>query len=75
MNLLTRPTEETFWNCLISSASINDPDVKEKFYKLPENCKLMSPDIQNDLLEVSKQEFLETMKSEVKEASVCHIGR
>ena len=45
------------------------PAVKEMFDKLPANSKLISPDIQNELLEASKQELLDIIKSEVQKAT------
>lgn len=46
-----------------------DPIVKERFDKLPANSKLISPDIQNELLEASKQELLDIIRSEVRKAT------
>ena len=36
---------------------------------MPANSKLISPDIQNELLEASKQELLDIIKSEVQKAT------
>jgi hypothetical protein len=46
-----------------------DPTVKERFDKLSANSKLISPDIQNELLEASKQELLDIVRSEVQKAT------
>ncbi len=50
-----------------------NPAVKERFDDLPSNSKLMSPDIQNDLIESSKRVFLDIVKSEIHTAKIYAI--
>ena len=49
---------------LISLLCQYNPSIKERLNKLPENAKMLSSDIQNEILEESKQELLEQNKQE-----------
>ncbi|KAL7376948.1 hypothetical protein ABVT39_018890 [Epinephelus coioides] len=42
-----------------------DPDIKKRFDELPNNAKMMSPDIQNDLLETAASLLLRKIKAEL----------
>ena len=42
-----------------------DKSIVERLEKLPKNARMMSPDIQNELLEASRQELIDTIKKEV----------
>ena len=58
---------------LFSLLSHYNPNIKERLDRLPENAKMLSPDIQNDLLEASKQEMLQRIKQEVHAAQYYSI--
>ena len=45
-----------------------NPCIREGLRSLPENAKMLTPDIQNELLEASKQELLDRIKQEAHAA-------
>ncbi len=42
-----------------------DPEIKQRLDELPANAKMMSPDIQNDLLETAASLLLRKMRAEL----------
>ncbi len=55
-----------------------DPEIKQRLDELPANAKMMSPDIQNDLLETAASLLLRKMRAELHAQAdnlLCHFSQ